>query len=397
MQERYVLRDEVFGGTLFDRSLLKHTFLSRDNLKQGVLPDGSQIPKYEYWLAGTLGIRDDIPYAPTRVYFEATTACNLRCAHCFNSSGPKGPNEMETEEVFKCLEGLRKDHVFDIRFSGGELTVRENWAEEVQHAKDLGFAISVNTNGVYRNPSEVVNKFASIRPNQVTVSIDGNKMHHDQNRGKGTYEKSLEVMRTLKSRGVVLRTNTVLTTLSIDDAEDIIQNVGEYVDEMAFFHMRMTGRAKNIKERLVGFNELYRFSEQMKLIQEKYPNIRIFFGERAIQENAIMENNLGLKVGSPDGTTRMNLLADGSIWPGGYTAYINVSLKVGNLREQEGYSILKFWRDSKTLDWYREFGRGFMFRCFTCSEFKQRCPGVNVEMELIRSKFPDIGNPNCIY
>lgn len=397
MSERYVLRDEVFGGTLFDRSLLKHTFVSKDNLISNTLPDGSPIPYHEHWSADTSDIREDIPYSPTRIYFETTLACNLRCSHCFNSSGPKGPNEMKTDEILKCLEGLRKDHVFDIRFSGGEVTVRENWAEEVQHAKNLGLAISVNTNGVYRDPADIVEKFAAIKPNQVTVSIDGNKSHHDKNRGRGTYEKSIEAMRELKRRGVVLRTNTVLTTLTIDDAESIIQNVGEFVDEMAFFHMRMTGRAKNIRERQVGFIELYKFSEQMKEIQKKYPQIRIFFGERAIQENAVMENDLGLTVGSPDGTTRMNLLADGSIWPGGYTAYIDISLKVGNLRNQEGYSLLKLWRESKILDWYREFGRGFMFRCFNCQEFKQRCPGVNVEMELIRKTNPDMGNPNCIY
>ncbi len=394
-RERFVLRDEVFGGTLFDRSLLKHTFYTKAQLLLGKFQERTEISNYEHWEAECVDIRLDVPYAPTRVYFEITTGCNLRCDHCFNSSGPVGPNEMDTDEVLKCLEGLRKDHVFDVRFSGGEVTTRKNWHVEVKHAKDIGLAVSINTNGVYKDPS-VVDKMAEIQPNQVTISIDGSREHHDKNRGKGTYDKSMTAMRALKEKGVVLRTNTVLTSLSIGDAEDVIRNVGEYVDEMAFFHMRMTGRASNIQERMVGFLELFEFTEKMKKIQVKYPHIRIFFGERAIQENAVMPNEFGLKIGSPDGTTRMNLLADGSVWAGGYTAYIDKGLKVGNLRN-EGYSILDLWRNSPILEWYREFGRGFMMRCFDCGEFKKRCPGVNVEMELIRRVNPAVGNPNCIY
>lgn len=395
-RERFVLRDEVFGGTIFDRKLLNHTFVNQHQIQNGVELGGSKISSHEHWEADTNGIRTDIPYAPTRIYFEATTGCNLRCAHCFNSSGPKGPNEMDTSEAIECLEGLRNDHVFDIRFSGGEITTRENWDIEVQHAMDIGLAVSINSNGVYKNPS-IIDKLAQIQPDQVTISIDGNREHHNKNRGKGTYDKSLETMRALKAKDVVLRTNTVLTQLSIGDAEDVIQNVGGLVDEMAFFHMRMTGRAKNIKDRMVRFEELSDFSQKMQILQDKYPQIRIFFGERAIQENCVMPNVFGLKIGSPDGTTRMNLLANGSVWAGGYTAYIDKDLEVGNLRNEENHSILQLWRNSPVLEQYRNFGEQYMKRCFNCPEFKQRCPGVNVEMELIRLNNPEIGNPNCIY
>ena len=34
---------------------------------------------------------------------------------------------MNTEEMMQCLEGLRKDNIFDLRFTGGELTVRTGW------------------------------------------------------------------------------------------------------------------------------------------------------------------------------------------------------------------------------------------------------------------------------
>lgn len=302
---------------------------------------------------------------------------------------------MDTPEVLRCLDGMRRDHIFDIRFSGGEATTRLNWFKEIRYARDIGLAVSLNTNGVYKDP-ETVDKLADLEIDQITVSIDGTEEHHNTNRGKGTYQKAMRTLEALHKWGVALRTNTVLTSLSIEDAEDVIRNAGPYVEEMAFFHMRMTGRARGIKERMVGFAELHQFKLKMDELKKIYPDIRFYFGERAIQENSIMPNDLGLQIGSPDGLTRLNLLADGSLYAGGYTAYIDPSWKLGNL-QNEGYSLLNIWRNSQVLENYRNFGKEFLERCLRCPELDKRCPGVNVEMELIRKSLPEIGNPNCIY
>lgn len=396
-RERYVLRDEAFGGTLYDRKLLRHDFLHEDQIDDtSITYNGQRIESFEHWEAEVDNLKPDIIYSPIRVYVERTRKCNLRCPTCFNSSGPEPPGELTTDELKKSLEGMRDDYVLDLRFSGGEITTKPNWHEEVGHAKDLGFAVSVNTNGVYRKPDLVVDQLASLDIDQITISIDGNQENHDINRGKGTYRKSIEALQELKERGVALRTNTVLTSLSINDPEDIIQDVGDYVDEMAFFHMRLTGRAQGIQDRKVDFFQLFEFYKRMETLEQRYPDIRFFYKEKAIQQTSIMPNEFGLRVGSPDGLTRLNLNSDGSIWAGGYTAYIDENLNLGNLKD-EGYSLRQIWNNSPILESYREFGRKLVERCLDCAELDGRCPGVNVEMELIRRKFPEIGNPNCIY
>ena len=109
---------------------------------------------------------------------------------------------MNTEEMMQCLEGLRKDNIFDLRFTGGELTVRTGWFDVLKSAKDLGFTVSVNTNGVYKNFDETINKLVSLDLDQITVSIDGNKEHHESIRGKNTFDKSMRTLQILKgSRG----------------------------------------------------------------------------------------------------------------------------------------------------------------------------------------------------
>lgn len=395
--ERFVLRDESFGGTLYDHNLLRHDFLHKNQIGTTTISlNGQEIKSFEHWETEIDGLRTDILCSPIRVYIERTRKCNLRCDTCFNSSGAEPTGELTTDELKKSLDGMRKDNVLDLRFSGGEITTKSNWHEEVGHAKNLGFAVSVNTNGVYQNPDKTVEQLAALHIDQITISIDGNQEHHDKNRGQGTYRKSLEVLKELKRRGTPMRTNTVLTTLSINDPEAIIQDVGPYVDEMAFFHMRLIGRAQDVQERKVDFYDLVEFCNRMEILEKRYPNIRFFYKERAIQNTSIIPNEYGLKVGSPDGLTRLNLNSDGSLWAGGYTAYIDPGLQLGNLKD-ENYSLRQIWNNSPILESYRNFGQKLVERCLDCAELNARCPGVNVEMELIRKKFPQIGNPNCIY
>ncbi len=393
---RYVLRDEVFGGTLFDRKSFGHKFVAQHEIKDGIVFNGELVTSYEKWEASLENAPANIPFSPVRVYFELTRKCNLTCQTCFNSSGKEGPNEMDTVDVRKCLDGMRADNIFDIRFTGGEVTARKDWFELFKHAKDIGFAFSINTNGVYED-SKTVDKLVLLDPNQITISIDGNEEHHDKIRGKGNFRRAIQTLQELKKRGVTLRTNTVLTKPSLQDVEEIVNIVGEYVGEMAFFHMRSTGRAKTtLLGEMIDFNELYQFNQHMNLVSKKYPNINFYYGERVVKENSILPGNHGMMMGRPDGFTRFNLLADGSLWAGGYAPYIDRNLNLGNMRT-EGYSLLRVWRESEKLKWFRDFSNELFQRCLGCPEFEKRCPGVNVEMELIQSKFPKIGNPYCIY
>ena len=157
-RSRFVIRDETFGGTLYDRNLLKHQFISRDEINSGISTSGFKVENPEIWKGNIDNIPEGLLYAPTRIYFELTRECNLRCLHCFNSSAKPIPSEMNTEEMMLSLEGLRKNNVFDIRFTGGELTVRPDWFEILKRAKDLGFTVSANTNGVYKNFDETIKK-----------------------------------------------------------------------------------------------------------------------------------------------------------------------------------------------------------------------------------------------
>ena len=304
-RKRFILRDEKFGYTLFDRVMLRHKFLSKtdNNLK---FPD-IVVDDFERWTADLSEAPADIVYSPIRIYFELTSGCFLRCKTCFNQSGKAKPDEMTTDEVKKTLDGLRNDNVLDIRFSGGEVTTRPDWFEILKYAKRLGFSVSLNTNGVYKNPELTIDQLASLDLEQITLSIDGGRDFHNYIRGKENYERTVKTLEELHKRDAHLRINTVLTKGAANDLEEILDLAGRFVEEINFFYMRTAGRALGILDQVVSYEELHQFDEHVDSLKPKYPQMRILHGSKVMVVNSIaseVTSNVGLKTGGPDGFTR---------------------------------------------------------------------------------------------
>ena len=214
----FILRKEVFGGTLYNKKQLRHTFLSNADLENLI----SENADFEEWTADLTNAPNSIVYSPIRIYYELTKKCNLHCRTCFNSSACRDTNEQTTEEVFHSLEGLRKDNVIDIRFTGGEITQREGWEELIAYAVKLGQVVSVNTNGVYDNDS-IIDRLVKLNLAQITISVDGTQKYNDYIRGKGAFNRAEETLRTLKENGVPLRTIPIkMVGGSIDALSKII-------------------------------------------------------------------------------------------------------------------------------------------------------------------------------
>lgn len=393
--ERYILRDEVFGVTVYDRKTLRYKLVSESELKSGISFNGQEVESCEHWIGDLSSAPRDLLYSPVRVYFEATKMCNLRCPICFNSSGKRDPNEMSTKEIFWTLEGLRRDNIFDVRFTGGEFTLLPDGIDILRHAKELGFAVSLNTNGVCKDKT-IIDNLAELDLSQITVSIDGIRENHDLIRGKGNYDRSVEFLKLLHERGAVLRSNTVLTEVNTRDMASIIEAVGRYVSEMNFFHMRQVGRAQGMEKQAVTYQELAGFNDRAAKIAANYPHVNIMFGSLVTRQNSIMVNDYGLRVGGPDGLVRFNLLPDGSMCAGGYAPYINSELKLGNIKE-DGYTVLKVWRNSQKLNAFRDFTGKLVRKCMGCPELGAFCGGANAEMELLKLNSMLDNNPYCIY
>lgn len=398
MIKSYVLREESFGYTFFDKQKLKHTFLLKEELVSFYKEKNISSNDVEILKTETKIFRKDIVYSPIRVYFEITLACNLRCRYCYNNSGAPRVNELSTREIFEALIDLKKHNVLDIRFTGGEPTCRKDWFEIMAYAKDLGFAVSCNTNATYTDRS-IPEKFAALNIEQVTVSLDGNKENHERNRGKNTFDRTIDNLKRMHDLGVNLRINTLVNKYSINDIEFILKIASMYVKEINFFTIVFLGRGFHSENSDgVTVSEHLEMSKKIEKLKTKYPNLKILHFAEVSHTTSVdceCESKFSLKVGPPSGFTTFNIISNGDYACGGYSPYINNNLPLGNIKKQ---NIFDVWQNNKQLEEIRIDSQKLILFCNNCEKFKKReCQGSKYETELIRLLNPEVKNPTCIF
>ncbi len=148
--------------------------------------------------------------------WELTLKCNLRCSHCGSSAGVPRPDELSTGECFRLCEQLADLGCVDVSLMGGEPFLREDWFSVASCVKDLGMNLNFVSNGTILD--RFIDEIGRLEPKVVGISIDGVKETHEQVRGVGSFEKTLEAIDLLKEKNIQ---TTVITTVSKLNFKDL--------------------------------------------------------------------------------------------------------------------------------------------------------------------------------
>ncbi len=393
--KKYTVRDEPFGFTLYDHINLTRHFLKKDEFEPYLKENN--IKDYIYLPAKHKEYRKDILYSPLRIYYEVTLACNLHCKFCFNKSGESRKNELTTEEVIASLHSLREDNIIDIRFTGGEIICRPDWYEILKTAKDLGFVVSCNTNATFADP-KVAEKLASLNLDQITISLDGTEKHHDENRGAGNYQRAIKNLELLHKLGAKLRINTLLTKLTLNDLEPLLEVTAKYINEINFFPVAFIGRGEGLEsEYSMTMDEFYNFKLKADSARKKYPHLNLLTFCEATRRTSINKkekDDLSLTMGTPTVSGNFNITSDGGLWSGGYLPYMDSYFEMGNIKTD---SIFDIWQKSKKLETLRRQAQKLKEFCYECKEYGNKCPGADFELEIYRQIKPEFKNYYCVY
>jgi MoaA/NifB/PqqE/SkfB family radical SAM enzyme len=93
-------------------------------------------------------IRADQTLTPLSALVEITHACNVDCEHCYLDLVPdKKIGVLSLDEWKRILKELKDAGTLYLTISGGEILVRRDWFEIASHARRLGFALKLFTNG----------------------------------------------------------------------------------------------------------------------------------------------------------------------------------------------------------------------------------------------------------
>ncbi len=135
---------------------------------------------------------------PHQVSFDITNRCNLRCLHCYNSSGENAlvNKELSDEEVFSFIKDVASLKPYGFCFCGGETLLRSNLIVKcLSVLRDANVSTALVSNGILLT-SPLLKQLYSEGLRSIQFSMDGTSVAHDKMRGKvGAFESALNALK----------------------------------------------------------------------------------------------------------------------------------------------------------------------------------------------------------
>ncbi len=154
---------------------------------------------------------------PLTAMLELTYRCNARCVHCFQGRST-APRELTAGEWMAAVDQARSAGALIVSLSGGEAMLSPSFWAVAEHARAIGLAVRVFTNGLLLSRANVA-RLAALRPLSVEVSIFSLRPErHEAVTGvPGSLARALRGLFRLRRAGVPLVLKCPLLSVSGDD------------------------------------------------------------------------------------------------------------------------------------------------------------------------------------
>lgn len=290
---RYFLRKEHFGAVLYDTYEYEYLFCDEEvsmallNHDQRALlaklpilllergstlfdPDGSS--NYEILTAFSDTTQETVLSAPLQVYYDITRACNLRCKHCYISSGNASPSELPLAEISKWARELREHGVFKISVGGGEPLTHPDAYEILRAFRDNDISLSLSTNATLLDGHwiELLNQL-DIRT--LTLSMEGGtRESYEYIRGKGTWNLFVHNASNLRNRYANrFAIRVTITKQTVNEVQKILQfasEIGAYAVKFKF--LQFEGRTLDNRQIIPSPSENLRVVREALKLESSY-------------------------------------------------------------------------------------------------------------------------------
>lgn len=280
-----------------------------------------------------------------------TQKCNLTCLHCYANAKESLPYELSIGDFKKLINDLVnmpwKNEISSVGLTGGEFFTRKDALDIVDYVHQCGFKMLISSNGLLLT-NEIIQKLASYPDLKISISLDGPVAEiHENIRGTGTYNRTIEAIRKLTDLGVFVGVNMFVHEGNIDLIEDTIY-LADSLGVKAFncLNLLYVGRANSRQSR----QKLIRVSESI-LYRKLFSILRRNTRYQKMMQNSTFANQImGIAGGVKShycgiGTNRaLYVKADGNIYPCPHTAIKRFFL--GNIRNE---NLKDIWEKSQIL------------------------------------------------
>ena len=299
---------------------------------------------------------------PLSVHFDITYRCNERCVHCYLDHDDLG--EMTTAEIEDVLDQLADAGVFFLALSGGEVLMRRDFFDIVEHARRRLFNVKIKTNGVMIREPEA-RRLRQLGVEQVQISVYSHRpeVHDGITKLPGSLRRTIEAIRFLKLQGLKVSMANVLMTANLFAKQGMMslaKDLGVSYTLDPTITPKIDGNTAVLALRAPAA-ELRRVFQNEELVG----NVAEFCAPPAAPDEDVMD-------GYPcsAGHTSCYISPYGDVFP-----CVQFPLPSGNLRREK---FVEIWRHSSALKEVRSIRARDLTTCSTCSHVGScsRCPGL---------------------
>ena len=138
---------------------------------------------------------------PLSAQLDLTYRCNEQCVHCYLDHDDHG--EMTTVEIKRLLTEMAEAGVFILTLSGGEIFLRKDFFEILEHARSLTFCVKLKTNAVLIREAQAARlRDLGVESIQISIYSYRHEVHDAITKVKGSLRRSINAIRFLKSQGL---------------------------------------------------------------------------------------------------------------------------------------------------------------------------------------------------
>jgi len=299
---------------------------------------------------------------PLAVHLDVTYRCNERCIHCYLDHDDHG--EMTTAEIKRTLDQLAEAGVFFLSLSGGEVFLRRDFFEIVEHARSQLFAVKIKTNAVMIGEAEA-QRLRALNIDTIQISLYSHRpeVHDAITKLPHSFERTVRGIRFLRDQGLRVTIANVLMTSNIADHSGVQQLAAElgvhYTLDPTITPM-MDGDTAVLDLR-VGGKELEDIMHSPALV----PNQEEF----CAPPKPVTEDDLdGYSCSAAHSFCYISPYGD--VFP-----CVQFPLPTGNIRRER---FLDIWNHSPQMNEVRSIRARDLTVCSSCSHVSScsRCPGL---------------------
>lgn len=306
------------------------------------------------------------------LWIHTNNSCNLACEHCLVSSSPQGLQGLPTDTLLKVLDDAAALGVNRFYFTGGEPFVRKDIFQMIDRALDAG-ELTILTNGILLK-NKILEKLASCDKDRLTlqISLDGSTAgFNDPIRGKGSFEKILAGIRSVREKGFSPTVTTTVTKQNIHDLENVVKLLGELkVDRFHLLWLHRKGRAVGQDYEVENFDiieALRKIKPLADSLEIRIDNFEEF--ELRLDGQKNVKHDLSLA-----GVQSLCVYCDGKVYPS--AAFVQLDdLEMGDITQS---TLEEVWKKSTVGQTFLNATVQRKAVCHSC-DLKYLCGGGDIE------------------